>query len=396
MHPNFHFVPNRRLDVIWNHTALCPHDCSDCCVDAANAKGDGEFVVLRTASLTREERLPIGDENKFAVAQRHQQQMGREITFAQKLQVLENLKGFDVRIDVSGGDALVTPDGLPLLKACSAAFGRENVTLTVTGAGLRRDDMAEVAAHISELNFTFNAAAPEDVVSRPEHYASANLKMASRMAALGVPVRAECPLVKGNCHPEHLERLYLQLHHAGIERLLLMRQFPVGRGNYSPELVPSRDEYLIAIRHLFELQKKMGSVQVKLQCALRHLAQEQGLLPSPAMNPCDAVRESYGLMPDGTFLASPWAVNAVGQPLDPAWVLGNLAHTPLLQLLRGTKAQSMMYRADENWGHCKIFAFQNSNKVDASERMHDNADPLLTGESAGGQNASRTIWLRET
>lgn len=373
----------RRIDLIWNHTALCPHDCSDCCVDAAHAKGDGEFVVIRSANLMREERVPIGTDNKYAVAQRHQQQMKRELTFSQKLQVLENLKGLNVRIDISGGDALVTPDGLPLLRACAAAFGRDNVTLTVTGAGLRRDDMQDVAAHICELNFTFNAAEPADAVSRPKNYASSNLKMASRMAALHVPVRAECPLVKGNCHPDHLDRLYLQLHHAGIGRLLIMRQFPVGRGNHSPGLVPTREEYLAAIRSLFELQAKLGTVEVKLQCALRHLAQLEGLLPPSALNPCDAVRESYGLMPDGTLLASPWAVNGVGQPLDPAWVLGNLAQAPLAQLLRSPKARSLMARSDESWGHCKIFSFLNSRKTEAADRIHDAADPLVAGMRPG-------------
>ena len=395
MHTISDFAPNRRLDIIWNHTALCPHDCADCCVDAAYVKGDGEEVVLRTANLARVERMQVGSDNKYTVAQHHQQQMRRELMYEQKLQVLNNLKGFDVRIDLSGGDALVTPDGLPLLKACAAAFGQDNVTLTVTGAGLRRSDMAEVATQISELNFTFNSAEPADAVSRPEHYASSNLTMASRMAALGVPVRAECPLVKGNCHLEHLDRLYMQLHHAGIQRLLLMRQFPVGRGNHSPYLVPTREEYLVAIRHLFELEAKHGSVAIKLQCALRHLAQLEGLLPSHALNPCDAVRESYGLMPDGTLLASPWAINGVGQPLDPAWVLGNLCETPLIQILQRSNAQTMMYRADENWGHCKIFSFLYSQKTEFVDRMHDLTDPLLTDPSSD-QTKVRTFWMRES
>ena len=378
-------VPKKRLDIIWNHTAVCTQDCTDCCVDAVHARAQGVNAVVRSVGLSRIDIVPMQpSENKYGAAQRHQQAIGRELSFEQKMTVLRNLDNFDVRLDISGGDALVTPDGLQLLRASSEKVGRENVTLTVTGAGLKPSHMDEVASLISELNFTFNAAEPDDAVSRPRMYAASNLKMATRVAARGIPVRAECPLLKGNCDHGHLKRLYLQLRDNGIQKLLVMRQFAVGRGQIAPELVPTREEYLSAIRYLFELEACYSGPKVKLQCALRHLAAKEGLIPAPSVNPCDAVRESYGLMPDGTLLASPWAVGPQGRPLHQSWVIGNLAETPLTQLLRSPHAQSMMFRADENYGHCKIFAFQHSTRPEPTDRMFDKADPLLVEVMASG------------
>ncbi|WP_157376658.1 hypothetical protein [Burkholderia ubonensis] len=378
-------VPKKRLDIIWNHTAVCTQDCADCCVDAVHAYAKGTNAVVRSVGLMRVDIVPMRpDEGKYAAAQRHQQTLGRELSFEQKMMVLRNLDGFDVRLDISGGDALVTPDGIRLLRACSERAGRENVTLTVTGAGLRPSDIDEVTSLISELNFTFNAAEPEDAVSRPRMYAAFNLKMAARVVAHGLSVRAECPLLKGNCDPDHLRRLYLQLRCNNVPKLLVMRQFAVGRGQNSPQLVPSRDEYISAIRCLFELEARYGGPKVKLQCALRHMAAIEGLIPDPGVNPCDAVRESYGLMPDGTLLASPWAIGPTGQPLDPSWVIGNLAESTLAQLLRSRRAQAMMFRADENFGHCKIFAFQHSIRPDSSERMFDKVDPLANKIASSG------------
>ncbi|KVC67685.1 hypothetical protein WI74_28005 [Burkholderia ubonensis] len=89
-------------------------------------------------------------------------------------------------------------------------------------------------------------------------------------------------------------------------------------------------------------------------------------------------------MPDGTLLASPWAIGPTGQPLDPSWVIGNLAESTLAQLLRSRRAQAMMFRADENFGHCKIFAFQHSIRPDSSERMFDKVDPLANKIASSG------------
>jgi hypothetical protein len=119
------------------------------------------------------------------------------------------------------------------------------------------------------------------------------------------------------------------------------------------------------------MEAELQFPKVRLQCALRHFDN-----PNSQNNPCDLMHESFGLMWNGQFLLSPWAIDKTGRPLDESWVLGNLARTPLEQLLKTAKAQAYLRRLDENHGHCKIFSFLHSKKPNREDRIFDQADPL--------------------
>lgn len=373
----------RQIDLIWNHTYVCTQDCDDCCVSAVHVRNQGQSVQLRDFAGLDLAVEGTPTESRYVTAQRHLQRIGRELTFDQKLKVIDHMEGFECRVDFSGGDALVTAEGIELLKVLSQRVGRQNVTLTITGAGLERGYIPEVGALISELNFTFNAATPNDAVTRPPNYAAMNLRLARRFAELGVRVRAECPLTREGARPEHLRRLYSQLAAAGVQTLLIMRQFNVGRGVSYADAIPTRAEYLEAIKVLRELETEGSGPKIKLQCALRHL---DGT-PANGPNPCDLGVRSYGVMPNGTLLASPWAYNKAGGPLDDSWVMGNLATTPLAEILLSPKAQLIMQRADENFGACKIHAALASRRSDPLDRMFDHTDPLFSEADVDGAAA---------
>jgi MoaA/NifB/PqqE/SkfB family radical SAM enzyme len=368
-----------KIDLIWNHTRVCGFNCDDCCVAAIHAKAS----QMSAPDLSRYELIEgRPGESRYAAAQRVLQARGLELTYDEKLQVLENLAGLNVRVDISGGDALITPDGLPLLEAAAARVGRKNVTLTVTGMRVLDEMLDRVAASIAEFNFTFNSAAPSDAIVRPSGYAEVNLRLAGKIKAKGVTSRAECPLTRKAAEPEHLKRLYSRLADEGIETLLIMRQFPIGRGRLQPEQIPSRTEYLKAIMILRGLEAQGRGPRVKLQCALRHLEVIAGNAAENNENPCDLGRESYGLMADGTLLASPWAMNEHGRPLADHWVIGNLARQPLTDLLGSAKAQTFIRRSNENHGQCKIFAAMHSHRDDPLERVFDKTDPLYADAPA--------------
>jgi len=120
------------------------------------------------------------------------------------------------------------------------------------------------------------------------------------------------------------------------------------------------------------LEAQYGLPRITLQCALRNLDPSMRL----AINPCDAVRTSFGITPDGTLLRSAWAVNRVGAPLHPSWILGNVATMPLAAILDQASVQRMRERADENRGHCKVFAFLNGQESDPQDRFYERTDPL--------------------
>jgi MoaA/NifB/PqqE/SkfB family radical SAM enzyme len=367
-----------KVDIIYNTTLLCPWDCAVCCVDAVQVKKVGSEVVLRSNGLASERTFPINKsyKNIYEQASAIQIQQGKALSLADKRRIIDHLEGYDAKIDISGGDAMILSDNLKLLHYASKKLGRENVTLTATG--IAKIDINEVAPYIGEFNFTFDAESLEDVTNRPDGYAIGNLKQAKNFVQAGCSTRAELPLTKSILTERHLARIYQALHDAKISKLLLMRLFPVGRGKLLKSEIPSKEEYLFAINMLREQEKIYGEKPVlKIQCALKNLENEH--LRSPKIkNPCDLVRESFGLMPDGTLLASPWAYSLDGKAMNDQWVLGNLKDEPLSVILRKEKALTYFGRLEENFGHCKIFSYLYSKKERYIDRVFDKADPLYT------------------
>jgi MoaA/NifB/PqqE/SkfB family radical SAM enzyme len=368
-----------KLDIIWNTTMVCGWNCAACCVAATHVKQKNGLVFISTPELDRYEEIPAdpGAGNIFDQALQHRQARGLELTFEQKLQVLDNLAGHRVQVDLSGGDVLSPrKEGTRLLDAAVSKLGRHALTLTATGSGLAHADVKDVAKKIKELNFTFDGTPDPDNPLRPATYAATNLRKAKQFAAEGVITRAECPLSAQNLEPAALERIYLQLRDAGIDKFLLMRLFPSGRGEFVREAIPTNLQYKRAIATLRSIEAEYGGPEVKLQCALRWL---EG--PS-VVNPCDAITESFGLMWDGTLLGSPWAISKSGRPVDQAWVLGNLAENTLTEILASEKVERLRSRAAENHGSCKMFAWFHGSSKNSEDRMFEDSDPLYNSTQA--------------
>ena len=83
-------------------------------------------------------------------------------------------------------------------------------------------------------------------------------------------------------------------------------------------------------------------------------------------------------MADGRLLSSPWAIGSKGQPLDEFFVLGDLSNTRLSEILASRRVMDIRSRADENFGHYKIFAYLNSAKMEPIDRLTDGTDPLYS------------------
>lgn len=378
----------RKVDIIWNITLICPWDCDVCCVDAVHVAKRNGRIQIRSSSLTTTDTLaPLpGSGTIYDQAMKLRQSTGLELSFDQKIQVLGNLEGFVPKIDFSGGDPLAASENLEVMKRASSKFGREQVTLTATGAGLARCDPAEIAPLIGELNFTYDSPHHGGNANRPVGYAAGNLRKAAQFVKYGVSTRGECPLSTYNSGDDELRRLYVNLHDAGVRKLLLMRLFPVGRGVFQSADIPTPEQYRRAIAVLRDMEAKYGSPTLKLQCALKFFDNSH-----QQENPCDLVRESFGLMSNGTLLASPWAVNAKGHPLDESWVLGNLAENSLENILNSPKSREYARRLDQNFGHCKIFSFLYSKRKRALDRVFDKTDPLYSSQSEARVKGSPTI-----
>lgn len=357
------------VDLIWNMTLVCPYDCAVCCVDAVHVSRRAGHIELRSeAGVHSISRDPEAG-SIFEQAGRFRQQRGLELDLAKKLRVLDHLRGFRPRLDFSGGDVLVMPENLEVIREAAVRFGREAITITATSSGVSDALLGPLASTVGHFNFTYDGIGSSGG-NRPPSYATANLRAGKLLARHGVSVRAELPLSRSNTDPAELTRIYEALRESGIGQILVMRLFPVGRGADRLEEVPSRAEYLSSIRHLRALEVT-GGPRIRLQCALRHLESTDN-----GPNPCNAVTESFGIAPDGTFLRSAWAIDRRGKPLDPTWVLGNIANTTLGRILDTDRVREMKARAGENHGHCKVFAFLNGTSRDPAERFFEKSDPL--------------------
>jgi MoaA/NifB/PqqE/SkfB family radical SAM enzyme len=372
-------IVKKKIDIIWNITQICMWNCEFCCVDAVNVQARGNKIIVSSESLKKKELLPYvldTDRNYFDQALDYRKAKGLELTLDQKFTILNHLIDYDAKIDFSGGDPLAISDTLVVMQKANYMFGKPNITLTATGAGLAKANVESISPLIGELNFTYDSITDEIIGHRPKGYAKTNLAKAAQFAQAGIKTRAETPLTKKNIDENTLTQLYLDLHKAGISTHLLMRLFPSGRGIYVVQDIPNRDEYLRAIDILHKLEAHYGYPKIKLQCALKHLVSN-----NRAENPCDMVVKSFGLMANGTLLASPWAFNMVGKPLSDFWVLGNLVENTMQEILTTPKALNFVHKTNDNFGHCKIHSYFNGDKQELS--TFKKMDPLYQTKTSG-------------
>ncbi len=364
----------KTYDIIWNITRLCSWDCAVCCVDAIHvSRNKSGETIARIAGLSEE--IKVGEKNieSFQSAQEYFQFRGMELSLDEKFKILENLQGKTVKIDFSGGDPLVLPENLLVIERASKSFGKDNVTLTATARGLDHKVILRLANLIGEFNFTYDPGIDQSSDNRPVGYALGNLKASKVFRDYGVKTRAELPLTTENSTPKNLSQIYSDLTEAKIDKLLLMRLFPVGRGASRISTGLSPTQTIEAIQLLKSLETSSGP-RIKLQCALKHLFDPES---SKHQNPCDLLHTSFGLMADGTLLLSPWAIDSHGKPISSDWVVGSLLENNLDDLLNTPVMRSLSSQLDQNSGHCKIFSYLSSTKLEGLSKMLDRADPIL-------------------
>jgi hypothetical protein len=151
-----------------------------------------------------------------------------------------------------------------------------------------------------------------------------------------------------------------------------MRTFPVGRGiaDYERNWALTSDALRRVIDCFRTEEARINGPRVRLQCALKQL--------DPRVhdeNPCDLMRESFGINPRGQLLLSAWATNSIGDALDDAFVVGDLSGTSFTELVEAPRWKEFRARLDENFGHCKVFAFVFGRHDDPSAMLR-RRDPL--------------------
>lgn len=369
----------RNLDIIWNVSLICPWDCEFCCTDAVQVKKRDSKVIYREKSLSSVVDITIDNSfldffmkkynripDLYDQALYFRQNEGKELRLEQKLKILENLKGYNVSIDFAGGDPLACYENYIVLKKAANIYGKDNISITSTGLINKKYTLSDVAKYIGEYEFTYDE--PEgDFVCRPKGYNFVNLEIASKFSSMGVKTKAQLPLHNSNLGSKNIEKIVKKLASRNIDELLLMRTFPVGRAFGSKKHLDKK-----TLQENIEIYlnfAKKYNITVRLQCALKHLFDN-----SLFLNPCDLMRESFGVNFQGKLMVSAWANNSNGYPINDDFVLGDLTTSHFSDLEKTSKFLSYKNKLDENFGHCKIFSYLFNNS--ANNGLFEKTDPL--------------------
>lgn len=370
------------LDIIWNISLVCPWDCTFCCTDAVHVTTNNKNIIAREHSLLNttiiekkiesifKEKYPNIEPSKFDLALLDRQIKGKEPTYEDKIKILKNLIGHKVKIDFAGGDPLACHENYLIIKFASKLFGKESISITSTGAFVKKYGAQEISTFIGEYEFTYDQPSDSPQDSRPLGYNSSNLRIAKNFSNIGVRTKAQLPIHHGNIDLNKIEKIYSDLCKANISELLLMRTFPVGRGErYLRSHTLTKTEITETIKHYKKIESP-SKTKVRLQCALKHL-----YTVDKVNNPCDLMHESFGINFKGDLLLSARANNAKGLPLSDDFVLGNLCDQSFNEISTSEKFQRYKKRLNENFGHCKIFSYTASAEKTEDSLFQKN-DPL--------------------
>ncbi|BCE02847.1 hypothetical protein [Marinicellulosiphila megalodicopiae] len=370
------------LDIIWNITLICPWDCEFCCTDAVHVSQEKNSIIAREHSLKKTSIITNDLSEKFKALYPNiepsifdltlidRQEKGIELALEEKINILKNIEGYDVKIDFAGGDPLSCYENFLLIQEASKRFGKENISITSTGYFIKKYGIEKLANIIGEYEFTYDEVHKTQPCTRPKGYNSSNIKIASQFSKFGVKTKAQLPLHEGNLDNNSIQKIYNTLKQYNIDELLIMRTFPVGRGiNYLSNNKIDKKTIKSAITNFKKLEDKKNT-RIRLQCALKHLIE-----PTPD-NPCDMLRESFGINFRGDLLLSAWANNEHGLPLHDSFILGRIHKESFLDISITPNFIELAKRMNENHGHCKIFSFMNGEKNRNS--LFSKTDPLYS------------------
>lgn len=201
------------LSIIWNVTNCCPWNCGFCVMNAG-----------------MDCRRP-------------------ELTYFEKLTVIEYLKDVDCRIDLFGGEVMLNrKEHLPLISALSAAIEKKRLKISCSGAYIDETEADFLSEYVADVEMTMDAHPDRDFPRRSKGYHATAGKAADLLTAKGVCVGLQTVITRDHFdNPELLGELYGWLCGHYISEWSLLRYFPSGRGVDFPELALTDEENLLLV-----------------------------------------------------------------------------------------------------------------------------------------------------
>jgi len=360
-----------KIGIIWTLDRICKWNCDYCCVDAYCVKREGNFISIDSNNFKYKELLR--SKNIYSQGQDILIKHGLSLSLEDKLTVLNNLKGVNLEIGFSGGDFLLNKENLKVVQVASKIFGKENIGISATGVGMTIGHLKNYLDYIGQLDFTFDNIESNDVNHKQSGYNNSNLQAFKKNVNLchskKVVTQALIPISNTNKNDDIITILYSTLKKVGVDKIYLMRTFPVGRGMKRLIDPLSREDYISAIEKYYELEEKTSGPEVNIMCALKCL------FPEKWDDPCTFLRSTIDITSSGNLIADAFAYGLKGDPLTQEIIFGDLKKNRLVDLINQPKIQKLQKRIHENKGHCKVIAYIN-NQSAGINGFFSNTDPL--------------------
>jgi MoaA/NifB/PqqE/SkfB family radical SAM enzyme len=249
-----------------------------------------------------------------------------ELSFSEKLKVVQELRNVDCRVDLSGGEIMFDRDShLPLISELSKALGKDRVGISCSGAFIN-DRVADVLAeYVSDVEMTMDASPNVDFPNRPELYHTTAGKASDLLVSKGVKVGIQTVLTRTHLeNPDILSELYIWLREHKVSEWSLRRYFPTGRGSNFPQLELSESEN----RNLVNYAKILCGISEEPKLDIHYL------LPGTEKDTsCRCVKKSIGILPNGDVTACFWGLSNASAINNNHYFLGNIVETPLNVIL---------------------------------------------------------------
>lgn len=293
------------LSIIYDVTAMCPHNCAICCMGASSDPS------------VRKDELSQG----------------------QKLEIVRQIgdlrdSGVDVRVDLSGGEIFTDkPNHTELIKALSDTLGKSKVGISCSGYGIDDELASFLAQTVSDVEMTMDVVPYEPYILRPTNYSVCAAKAVGKLKAAGVTVGIQTVVSFYNNTYDHALAVYSWLAANKVDNWSLLRFFPSGKGAAFPEAAMSDRE---CENYVHMVQGMIAATPV----AHKPVVDFHYSMPGHPKhsNICRCVRHSIGILPNGDVVACFWALDSNTGAVDPKYLLGNVKDNTLMKILDGKRA----------------------------------------------------------
>ena len=293
-------MKDKKLDVIWTLTRVCPYKCKVCCVNAPYSR-DTDI------------------QNKI---KEHEKNKNRELCIEDKLRIVDDLASSyknKVNFDFSGGDPLIFEEDRRVIAYASKKVGKENVMISSTGWNFDKEKMDFIKKYSKYVELTIDKPPWLDDPMRPLDYNLDSLIVLDKCRSEKVPTGMSTVL-RNDIPIKELEKLNNLFKNYNLKTWHLLRLHLAGRAKRFPELIPTEEFYEDVAR--FAQKIKRGHIP-----SLHHSFRKE----------CQALKDMIGILADGSVLACCWALNEKGFPLNEKHVLGKLPEQKLSEVLNNKK-----------------------------------------------------------